>query len=72
MLHPTVVSVLGWGSEEWHWMSSREEVSLVTKFSYLGRVTDKSNDDLCVSSCRAGSIHISGHVVNGMISRAAS
>ena len=45
------------------------------KFSHSGRVTGKlcMNDDLlCVHSCRTGSAYLSGHMVNGMIARAAS
>ena len=43
------------------------------KFSHLGKVMGKlfMNDDLCASSCKIGSTHISGCVVNGMIVRAA-
>ena len=44
------------------------------KFNHSRRVMSKlfMNDDLlCASSCETGSAHISGHVVNGTIARAA-
>ena len=54
------------------WMGGREEVSLVSFVTHESDVKLFVNDDLCVSSCKTGSIHKSGRVVNGMIARAAS
>ena len=43
------------------------------KFSHSGRVTGKfCVDDLCVHSCKYGSVDFCGCVVDGMIARAAS
>ena len=54
------------------WMGSREEVSLVSFVTQESDVKLFVNDDLCVCSCKTGSIHKSGRVVNGRIARAAS
>ena len=45
------------------------------EFSHSGRVTGSlfTNDDLlCVTSCKIGSVHISGRMVNRMTARAVS
>ena len=72
MPYPAAVSVLGCGSEGWH-CGWGQRIGKFGKFSHSGRVTGKfCVDDLCVHSCKYGSVDFCGCVVDGMIARAAS